>query len=79
LRFASPTSSDPNWTDTAYHALQAKLLISAPGQFNEHINIRNSYRTFVALLPHLQQVQERQIASLLGEDFLADILGMINT
>lgn len=67
----------PDWTDTAYHTLQAKLLISTPAQFNEHINIRSSYRTFVALLPHLQQVQERQIASLLGEDFLADILGKL--
>jgi len=67
-----------NWSDTLYHSSQANLLINSPALFNEHINIRSSYRTFVALLPHLRQVQERQILSLLGEAFLADILANLN-
>ena len=67
----------PTWADTAYHFSQGSLLIPSPALFNEHINIRSSYRTFVALIPHLRQVQERQIASLLGDAFLADVLAKI--
>jgi len=78
ISFLISNKSDySNWSDTAYHSSQGNLLIGSPALFNEHINIRSSYRTFVALLPHLHQVQERQIASLLGDEFLADILSKL--
>lgn len=59
------------WTDTVYHSIQKDLLVNSPALFNQSVNIRGSYRTFVALLPNLQFVESKYVSPTLGASYLA--------
>jgi len=72
IKFLLSNAADyADWTDTAYHNLQKDLLIASPSVFSEYVNIKDSYRTFIALLPVLRQSELNYISPAISVTYFA--------
>lgn len=61
----------PTWKDTSEYKLTRGNFINAPTEFTKWVNIKNNYRTLVALRPFMLQVESANIKATIGADMYA--------
>jgi len=64
------------WRSSRYFYLCAQLLIPSAVVLQEYLNIYDSREKFIQMLPDLHFIQEEQIATAIGEDFLEVLVEM---
>tara|TARA_R110002096_G_scaffold122409_1_gene265259 strand:+ start:1430 stop:2434 length:1005 start_codon:yes stop_codon:yes gene_type:complete len=67
------TGDYAGWVDTAYHNLQKGLILSSPSAFSEFVNIKDSYRTYVSLMPVLRQAELNYLMPAVGATYFAEL------
>ncbi len=59
--FEDNENSFQDWRQSKYYTKHKDLLLNTPEEFSEYFSIKNSYRMFLALKPHIRTA-ERQIS-----------------
>lgn len=63
-----------DWKETAAYKSGVTGLFETTRDFQEHININNSRRAYLALVPHIRRAEKWAVADLVGNDFYVEMI-----